>query len=211
MQTPFRRAPRRILLVRHGRVQAPRAGWLDAAGVRRWLDDYAAADLAPGDLPPAGVRGLAACAGIVVASDLPRARASAERLATGGCVTLSPLLRETPVHIPAFGAVRLPLAAWALAIGARAAVGAAVGAPRHPLLEDAGRAQGAGAATWLAALTEPHGVVLAVTHVNVRARIATALGALGWRRLPGGRRFAHWSAWTFEPAAPAAGPTDPTE
>ena len=197
---------RRILLVRHGRVDAPRAGWLDAAGVRRWLEEYAAADITTGDTPPTGARTLAARAGIIVASDLPRARTSAERLAQGGPVVCSPLLRETPVDIPAFGTVRLPLAAWALVIGARAAVGA----PRDPVMEDASRAQGAGAAAWLAEMSEPHGVVLAVTHVNVRAWIAIALGALGWRRLRGGRRFAHWSAWTFAPTGPAAVATGTT-
>jgi hypothetical protein len=63
--------------------------------------------------------------------------------------------------------------------------------------------QGAAAAAWLIELSERHGDVLAVTHVNVRAHIAAALLEAGWQRGPGGSRFAPWSAWTFIRSTPS--------
>jgi broad specificity phosphatase PhoE len=194
----------RILLVRHGRSAHASTGWLDAAGVRGWLADYDVHGIAPDSMPPDALRAVARSVGIVVASDLPRAHHSAERLAGGAPVVTSPLLRETALPVPALGPVRLPLAGWALLIGVHAALRILRGAPPHA---DA-RAQGEAAAAWLAGLAERHGDVLAVTHGNVRGHIAAALGAAGWRRARGGRRFAHWSAW--ELARDAHGESSPS-
>jgi hypothetical protein len=103
--------------------------------------------------------------------------------------------------------VRLPLAAWALLIGA----GAGARALRCVPPPAAARAAGTAAAAWLLELVAAHGSVLAVTHANVRAHVAAALAAGAWRRLPGGGRFAHWSAWRFVPASAAGTATAMSE
>jgi broad specificity phosphatase PhoE len=194
----------RLVLVRHGRPAHAGRGWYDAAGVRGWLAAYDASGLADGERPPAELVALAAAAPIVAASDLPRARESAARLAPDAPVIECPLLRETPPPFPALGPVRLPLAAWALAVGVGQAYRAACGEPAPP----AARRQAADAAAWLARLGEQHGLVVAVTHASVRGHIARALAARGWARDPGprglGGRYAHWSAWSFAPARRAA-------
>ena len=196
----------RVVLVRHGRSAHATRGRLDADALRRWLADYDRAGLAADDRPPAALQALAAGAGLVVASDLPRAVRSAELLVPGRAFESSPLLRETPLPIPALGGARLPLAAWALVVG----VGAGwrrlgrVPAPRAVV------EQAAAAAAWLGALARAHGLVVAVTHANVRAHVAAAARAAGWRREPGGGGLAHWSAWTLVvPAAPPAAAPSP--
>jgi len=184
------------VLVRHGRTTARNAGWLDSAGVAAWLDDYAHAGLAENDVPPESLRVLAASAGIVVASDLPRARASAERLVVADAVVVSKLLRETPLLIPALGALRLPFLGWGLAISAFDGLNRMRGTAPDTEVVNAGVV----AAEWLVSLADSHRDVLAVTHVNVRTHIATALMQKGWSRVPGGSKWAPWSAWTFSRA-----------
>jgi broad specificity phosphatase PhoE len=138
------------------------------------------------------LRELAAGMGRIVASDLPRAVESAALLAPHAAVDHSPLLRETPLPIPALGRVQLPLAMWGLLIGVRwlrdmrrAARDTHV-APRERSEQ---------AAQWLDALADAHGSVLVVTHGAFRRYLADALESRGWRRASARRRFHHWSAW----------------
>jgi len=184
---------RRILLVRHGRSAHVARGWLDDAGVRAWFDAYDAAGILPDDHPPAALRALVARTALVVGSDLPRARASAERLAEGAPVLLSPLLREIPLELPVMRRVRLPLAGWALAVGARWAYRTLRGTPPAA----AAREQAAAAGAWLEGLADEHDAVAAVTHATVRSHIAASLRGTGWRCERDRRRYAHWSVWTL--------------
>ena len=184
----------RIVLVRHGRsAHVHRGGWVGADGFRRWYAAYDRAGVDPTDAPPAALAAEAAHAGVVATSDAPRALASAERLALGTRPVVSPLLREIEVHPPTWVRWRMPLGAWALAIGVEW-LRERVGDPR-PLAED--RARAAVATDWLADLAAGHGGVLAVTHAAVRRRIASALTTGGWRLV--NRRGGHrpWSSWRF--------------
>lgn len=186
----------RILLVRHGRSAHVQRGWLDGAGLRAWRTAYDAAGLAPGETPPATLRALASEAGIIVASDMPRAHASAALLARGAPIKTSSLLRESELVLPTLGPVRLPLAGRALATGLRLAVGA-MRAERPPavVLDRATEA-----AYWLAELAAQHGSVVAITHAAFRPRVVEALAVGGWqvpRRQSLRERFRHWSAWVL--------------
>ena len=183
----------RIVLVRHGRSAHAPGGWMDVQGMRRWFDDYDRAGIADDDAPPAPLRELAERAGLVVASDLPRAQMSAERLAPGQPVVVSPLLREVPIVLPELGTIRMPIAAWALATGVRHAVARVRGTPAPA----EARKQARHAAEWLAGLADRHEEVLVVTHANLRGLLSDVLVGAGWEREPGGARLAHWSAWTF--------------
>jgi broad specificity phosphatase PhoE len=197
--------PPRVVLVRHGRsAHVHRGGWVDAEGLRRWRAAYEAAAIAGGDAPPAALLAEAARAGVVAASDAPRAVASAERLAGGGrAVVVSPLLRETGLRVPGWVGWRMPLSAWALAIGVEWLRGTAAGGRTPP--ESLARA--AAAADWLAALARERGDVVAVTHGDFRRLLVARLRRLGWTPVGGGRGVRNWSAWRF--AAPGgAGPDD---
>ena len=183
----------RITLVRHGRSAHTSGGWFDAAALNRWFEEYDAAGIQENSHPPPMLIEHARHAGIVVASDMPRARASAERLLPGVAIPLSQLLREIPLPMPPFGSIRLPLSAWALAAGTRWAYAQWRGARPMPRALE----QGEAAAAWLIELAAVHGSVLAVNHANLRTLIARALLDAGWQREPGGKQLAHWSAWTF--------------
>ncbi|MGZ8376979.1 MAG: histidine phosphatase family protein [Gemmatirosa sp.] len=189
----------RIVLLRHGRSAHVAGGWLDADALQRWFAAYDLAALAHDERPPESARALAREVGCVVASDMPRARASAALLVPDGSVRESPLLREVPMPLPSWPGVRMPLGGWALATGARVALARLRRLPPP----DAVRRQAEAAAAWLRELADAHDGVLAVTHAGVRAHIARVLREQGWtsavaggRRLQGGS-YAHWSAWTL--------------
>jgi broad specificity phosphatase PhoE len=105
---------RRLVLVRHGESShVHRGGLLDATGVQRWRDAYDLAGITDRSTPPATL--VRRVAGAIVASDLPRAIASAECLANNRSIETSSLLREIPIPIPGLP-VRVPLAAWGAAM-----------------------------------------------------------------------------------------------
>jgi broad specificity phosphatase PhoE len=183
----------RIVLVRHGpSAHVHTAGAIDHAGMHAWRAAYDSAGIQAVSQPPAALVQVAADAAHVVASDLPRAVASAERLAPGREIRTSPLLRETPLAIP-FWPTRLPLGAWGVLIslgwGYRIVRGTDASADE--------RARAAAAAEWLASLTADGTTTLAVTHGAFRRLLAKQLLARGWTST--GRRggYRPWSASSF--------------
>jgi broad specificity phosphatase PhoE len=185
---------RRLLLVRHGRpVHVQRERWLSHAGVQRWRRSYDRAHVRADDAPPASLLWASDSAAHIVSSDLPRAVTSAERLGRGGPIATSPLLRETPLHIPAFHSVRLPLSAWETMIHLSWML--RIVSRRGATAAEIERA--AAAAEWLTALVGDRSPVVAVTHGAFRHLLATRLHALGWRSQSRLRGFSYWSAWSF--------------
>ena len=180
----------RLILVRHGRSAHVHRGWIDCAGLERWQHAYDAAGVHDADAPPRAVVALAREAALVVSSDMPRAMVSAARLVGAECAMTSPLLREIPLRLPTWPRVRLPLGAWALAIG----LGTAWRALRRDPSHAAFATQARSAAAWLASLAEERGSVLAVTHGALRGHLAAALRERGWSA-PSSRSVRHWSAW----------------
>jgi broad specificity phosphatase PhoE len=188
-----------IVLVRHGRSAHVDRRWLTADGVREWMRAYDAADITPADPPRPELLELAARCDVLVASDLPRAVASAVRLApSADQVVTSPLLREAPLEtatlpLPRLLGARLPLGAWALVLGGRWLGAAMRGAP-PPGVDDAVLARAEEAARWLAALATPGTRVLAVTHTTFRTVLSAALVRQRWQG-PARRPVRTWSAW----------------
>ena len=174
----------RVTLVRHGRSGHVHSGWIDRDGFLRWREAYENAGIDPREAAPEKLRALAASS-VVVASNVRRAIESAERLAQGRDVVTSPLLRELDLVPPSLGRLRLPLLAWAIAIGIRG----------HVTAEEKERARAA--VDWLSDLAERHGSVLAVTHGSFRAVVAKELLRRGWQVDASRRAIRHWSAWTF--------------
>ncbi len=186
----------RLLLVRHGRsAHVHGGGWIDAAGVHAWRTAYDAAGIAD-DAPPASLRRACVDGARLACSDLPRARASAARLADGRAVLESPLLRESALAVPAALGLRLPLTAWGMVIHAAWLAALARGTDASP----AERARAAEAATWLAGLAgaDAAAPVVAVTHGVFRGLLHDTLRADGWRAIGGQRDYRPWSAWRYE-------------
>ena len=123
-----------IVLVRHGLSAHVHAGFIDLAGFGRWREAYEAAGIDERDEPPPELRAVAARCGIIVASEARRAIESAKLMNPQGSVRTSPLLQELELAPPNIRGVRMPLAAWALAIGAQWMICAALRrAPVRPL------------------------------------------------------------------------------
>lgn len=154
---------------------------------------YDAAGIAEGDLPPAPLREAARQAAVLVCSDLPRARASAEALAPGRPWTVSALLRESELRVPPGIRCKLPLHGWALAIFCRWIYAKACG-EGPPLAE---RRRALEAAEWLDQLASGQSDVIAVTHATFRGLMAGALVSHEWRCEAHWRRYHHWSTWSF--------------
>jgi len=196
-----------IVLVRHGRsAYAPR-GWIDVEGLRRWMVAYDAAAIALHHPPPPALVALVHAADVVVASDLPRAVASAALLAGTHEVRQSPLLREAALEtpdlpLPRLGGLRLPFTAWALVFGYRWLQASRRGAP-PPGVDAAALARAEEAAAWLADLAAERARVVVVTHATFRTLLAAALVRRGWQ-LPAKRPFREWSAWRLPHSSIAA-------
>jgi hypothetical protein len=196
----------RIALVRHGRSALVQTGWIDVAGVRQWRTAYEAAGISAGERAPVEIEQLAQAAQLVLSSDAPRAVASARLLAPGREIVASPLLRELDLEAPSLGRLRLPLAAWAVAIGTRALLLRLRG--RYPAEAEAARV--GEAVAWLTELAGAGSLIVAVTHASVRGQLAPRLVQAGWRAETGRRSLRPWSAWTFTRSGPNPGPRQAT-
>lgn len=182
----------RLILVRHGAsAYVHRGGLFATPDVHAWRAGYDAAGITDTSLPPDALLRRVDEATHLVASDLPRAIASAERLARGRAIQTSPLLREIPLAIPDLP-VRLPLAAWGAAI--HVAWSYRILRKREHPADDTARVSAA--AAWLKELTGSD-LAVVVTHGVFRAALAKELLRAGWTAE--GRRggYSHWSAWSF--------------
>jgi broad specificity phosphatase PhoE len=163
-------------------------------GFRRWRDAYEAAGIVEDETPPPELSLVASRAGAIVASDTPRALASARLLANGRDVIASEQLRELDLDPPSLR-FRLPLAAWALAYGIRL-LWRRMSSRSHATDTELQRARET--ARWLADLSRAHGSVVVITHATFREFLSEALVDSGWKeQRSGGRR--HWSVWLLRP------------
>lgn len=189
-----------IVLVRHGPSAHVERAWLDTDGLRRWMIAYDAAEIALHSPPPPALVEVASEARVVVASDLPRAIASANVLAPRARVEANPLLREAPLEtpdlpLPRLWGARLPLRLWGIVFVVRWLWGSWRGGP-PPGVDAAALARAEAAADWLARLAGGGGRVVAVTHGTFRTLLTAALVRRGWRG-PQRRPYHAWSAWTL--------------
>jgi broad specificity phosphatase PhoE len=181
----------RLILVRHGRSAHVHDGsWIDPDSARRFEDAYDAASIRSDDAPPPELLALAKTAGAIVASDLPRAIASAQQLAPGREPEVSPLLRELKFNLPEWGPA-LPLKVWD-ALHFTAWTGLMMAGADT---DETRRA--ADAAEWVASRCSPDGLTIAVTHGGFRRLLAQALVARGWVKPEFWNSHHNWSAWTL--------------
>jgi broad specificity phosphatase PhoE len=179
--------------VRHARSSHVHAGWIDGTGFRAWREAYEAAGIHESEHVPDHLKHLVERADVVLSSDAPRAVASARLLAPGHEMIVSPLLRELDLRPLHLGALRLPLPAWALAVGGRTLLQTVRG--RYPSAAEEDRINKS--AIWLEELAVQHSLILVFTHASFRRQLANRLVQAGWRGEPGRRSVKHWSAWFF--------------
>lgn len=184
----------RIVLVRHGHsAHTESPGWIDAAGVHRWREAYDAAGIRDDSEPPPPLVATTARADCLLVSDLPRALASAERLAPGRVVRVSPLLRETALEIPGWVRARWPLAVWEVCIHLHWLMQERRGSAPVP----AELQRAADAAALLDEVSRETPSVVVVTHGAFRRILAMRLVADGWTAAPRVGGFQNWSSWSF--------------
>jgi broad specificity phosphatase PhoE len=185
---------RRVILVRHGHsAHTASPGWIDAAGVLRWREAYDAAGILDDSVPPPDLVAVAVQAECLMTSDLARARASAERLAPGRAVRVSPLLREMLLEIPPWVPARWPLLVWEACIH----VHWLIKERRGSIAETAELRRAADAVALLEDVSRDAPTVVVVTHGAFRRLLALQLAATGWTNDPRARGYRNWSAWPF--------------
>lgn len=182
-----------VVLVRHGpSAHLPSPHAVDRAKVLAWREAYDVAGIRAVSPPPAPLVRIAAAATRIVASDLPRAIASAERLAPGREIEVSPLFRETHLPVPRWP-TRLPQYAWELLMHAAWNYRILRGIDATP----ADLAQAAQAAEWLSRSGAHGETAVIVTHGVFRRLLARQLLSLGWSSVDRHGGYQHWSFWTF--------------
>lgn len=187
----------RVALVRHARSSHVHAGWISASGFRAWREAYEAAGIHEDERVPAQLEQLVSRADLMLSSDANRAVVSARLLAPGREIVVSPLLGELDLEGPTLGGLRLPLRAWAVAVGGRTLLRTL--RRQYPSAAEAARIDNA--AAWLEELSAQRSLIVAVTHAMFRRRLSTRLVQNGWQAERGRRSLQPWSAWLFRRAS----------
>lgn len=181
-----------IHLVRHGRSALVHDGsWFRRADLPPYEDAYDAAGIRDDDGPRGKLDSLLDAGPKIVASDLARAIASAQRLARGQQVDLSPLLREVRLEPPRWVPFRLPMVAWDAFSHVQWS---------YRMFSDADHEhmrRASLAVDWLIGHAGQSPSVLAVTHGGFRRLLDTKLVARGWKRGFTRRDYANWSVWSY--------------
>lgn len=181
-----------IHLVRHGRSALVHDGrWFRWAEVQAYEDAYDAAGIRDDDRPAAESEALLASKPIVVASDLPRAIASARRLAPDGEIHISPSLREIRLEPPRWIPGRLPIQIWDMFSHVQWSYRLFSKAD-HEYVRRATQA-----VDWLIDHAGQSSNVVAVTHGGFRRLLDAGLVARGWTRAFDKKRYHNWSVWSY--------------
>ena len=183
----------RIVLIRHGQPHIalnPRTGHAGFAG---YIDDYEGAGLSPSSLPPKELADLLQELTHVFASDRPRSRQSAARLAPHAELTVDPLFAEAPLASPPFPFLQMAVPKWAVVSRLLWHAGF------HPEIENPRQArQRAGrAADMLIARARTAGTAALVAHGYFNWMIGRQLRKRGFRRA-GTHQARYWNTVIYE-------------
>jgi broad specificity phosphatase PhoE len=165
---------------------------IDHGGIQTWRDEYDSAGIQSSSQPPTRLLQIADGATYIIASDLPRAVASTERLAPQRQVEVSDLLREVPLKLPHWP-TRLPLIVWEFLIHVVWSYRIIRGIDST----EQDRARAAAAAKWLGEIVTNESTALVVTHGVFRRLLTQQLLLSGWTSTGRHGGYNHWSFWTF--------------
>lgn len=89
-----------IHLARHGEPDLPRSDWLSRDGFNAWWEEYERVGLLASGSPPRLLQEIAERAAVIVTSHIPRARATAERIAGDCDIIVDEIYQEAPLPAP---------------------------------------------------------------------------------------------------------------
>jgi broad specificity phosphatase PhoE len=183
-----------IILVRHGRPAAANATPISGREVGQWVIHYNGLGIDRGCPPPLALSRLVASAGCVMASDLRRARESAEWLCSQTPLRIDSELREAVLPDALPSSLRMHPGVWVVL----ARIGWWLDWCASEESVDATRQRAGRTADRLCALAREHESIVVVGHGMFNRFVARELVARRWRGpaiMPG----AYWSAAPFVP------------
>jgi broad specificity phosphatase PhoE len=182
----------KIVLMRHGEPAERPALWIAGQQFGEWIRSFDEGGIKEAMLIPEEVRRLATTIKLVIASDQPRARQSAARLARK--TVIDPDLREARITQTFRTGLHAPAALW-LGV-ARVAWWFDFAPSEEPIT--AARARAERVTDKLVGLAREHGRVLVVGHAIFNSLIARRLRTLDWSGplVPPSR---YWSLATYKP------------
>jgi broad specificity phosphatase PhoE len=128
----------------------------------------------------------------LIASDMPRAIASAQALGSSHAIQVSELFREAPLAIPRWP-TRLPLIVWGTLMHLTWSYRIARGVDET----EPDRIRAEAASEWLESLVADGSTAMVVTHGVFRRLLGKHLTLRGWTSAPRSGGYRHWSAWSF--------------
>jgi hypothetical protein len=177
------------------------AGWVDRAGFQRWRDSHDAAGIDPNDPVPYPLLETIARTSVLVSSNQRRAVESARRLPLSKPLVTSELLRESPLPIPTWAPVRLPVAVWDALVHSQWGFQIL----RKIDGSQADRRRADDAIAWLESVAGMSNDIAVVTHGVFRRLLAHRLLERGWQDLSRARSYKCWSVWSLVRRAKTGG------
>ena len=186
-------AGQRIILIRHGRPAIETSPRTSHHEFRRYIDDYEAAGLDPGDAPPEELQDLVKELEAVFTSGKPRAHDSARALAPNAELIADPLFVEAPLASPKIPLLRMKVPKWAVVARILWHAG------YHPEIENYRKAKqrAAKAADILMERAAREGTAALVAHGYFNLMIGRELRRRGFRT-SGSHRVKFWNAVIYE-------------
>lgn len=183
----------RIVLVRHGQPAIHLNPRTSHRGFRSYIDDYEAAGLEPGSVPPEELQDLVKELAAVYTSGKPRATDSARALVPNAELIADPLFVEAPLPSPRIPLLKMKVPKWA--VFARILWHAGY----HPEIENYRRAKhrASEAADILMKRAGEEGSTALVAHGYFNAMIGRELRRRGFRK-SGSHRVKYWNAVIYE-------------
>lgn len=185
-----------LVLVRHGRPDLSRKVKIGWQGYRAWWAAYGESGLAPGQSPPEKLLALAACADLVVASPLPRARETAKHLAPGMEAVIDDIFVEAPLPAPQIPFLQLRPGTWNVFSRLFWLVGYSAAGESHKHAD----VRAVEAADRLESLARGRELVILCAHGWFNRMIRRVLRDRGWRCVYDGGD-SYWAWRHFEPPA----------
>ncbi len=181
----------KIILMRHGEPLLAHTGWITAAQMGRWIEQYNQAVVAADSAPPINVS-LASAVTTIVVSTTPRAVSSAAALGCDAAIA-DALFCEAQLPFAQWRFLRLPAVVWTAFFRLLWFCGYSCGADSIQTTKVRAKA----AAQKLMALAEK-GPVLLVGHGIMNRLIARELVATDWVATAN-LKNSYWSATIYSP------------
>ncbi len=183
----------RIVLLRHGKPDTPAPKPQRVKDFHLWIKSYNTANLRKDSNPPRTIMGILNDLALVVCSDLPRSKESAQKLGFSQVDYAEPLFREMAMPYASFPSPKLSPNVWAILFRIMWFLGYS---PNSESFSEA-KLRAVSAANRLKELAHNNGSVLFVGHGLINAYIAKALLSEGWQG-PASPGKKYWEFGVYE-------------